>query len=81
MVRIAVLGNGSMKPRSARDGSQAVVPARLFRVPEAAAALALSPRSVWRLIALGKLRTVRLGRAVRVVADSVDALISEGGEK
>lgn len=70
-----------MKDRSTRDGTNAVVPARLLRVPEAAAALAVSNRSVWRLIALGKLDVVRLGRSVRITADSVDSLIAAGGEQ
>jgi excisionase family DNA binding protein len=52
---------------------------RLLRIPEVAEALAVSSRSVWRLIAAGDLPVVRIGRSARVTAEAVDALIAKGG--
>lgn len=39
----------------------------------------VSKRSVWRLIAAGKLRPVRIGRSVRIRREDVQALIEKGG--
>jgi excisionase family DNA binding protein len=40
--------------------------ARLLRIEEIAQRLAVSRSMAWKLIALGHLRSVRIGRAVRV---------------
>ena len=48
---------------------------RLVTVPEAAAYLHLSRVSVYRLIAAGQLRKVKLRGATRIRTDDLDALI------
>ncbi len=54
---------------------------RLLRIDEAADRLALKPRTVRKLIRLGKLPAVRpTVRAVRVREDDVEALIRLGYE-
>ena len=56
------------------------LPERLaVTVPEAARMVALSPRSIWRAIALGRLKTVRFGRSVRVTLESVRGYVARGG--
>jgi excisionase family DNA binding protein len=52
-----------------------------FTVLCTAERLSISPRSVWRLIATGELKTVRCGRSVRVTAASLEAFISKGGSR
>jgi excisionase family DNA binding protein len=44
---------------------------RLLTVPEAADALKLSERTVWRWIEAGEIETYRLGRAVRIAEDEL----------
>ena len=51
----------------------------LLTVAEAAAVLSVSVRTCWRLIDLGKLERVTIGRAVRVTVSSVKGLIARGG--
>lgn len=41
--------------------------------------LCVSVRTVQRLIGEDELKTVRIGRAVRVTRESIDALIARGG--
>ena len=41
--------------------------------------LSLSPRSVWRLIALKELDTCRCGRAMRITQESIDDFVKRGG--
>ena len=50
------------KPMNTVDGATA----RLLRIEEIAERLAVSRSMAWKLIALGHLRSVRIGRAVRV---------------
>jgi len=57
----------------------AVVP-RLITVRRAAELLALSPRQVYRLLALGDVEGVRIRGSVRVVAESVRDLVARGME-
>jgi excisionase family DNA binding protein len=52
---------------------------KLVRVSRAAEMLAVSSRTVWRMIASGELRTVRIGRSVRVLRDSIEELCGRGG--
>ena len=63
-----------IKPKSDPSPSR-----RLWTYPETAEALKVSRRTVARLVASGALRKARLGRCARVVASSVDDLISRGG--
>lgn len=48
-------------------------------VDHAGVMLGVSRRTVYRLIGLGHLKTVRLLRAVRIPVDSIQALIAKGG--
>jgi excisionase family DNA binding protein len=50
---------------------------RLWTIRETGEALRVSTRTIRRLIAAGNLKTARLGRCVRVVASSVDAMIAK----
>jgi len=53
----------------------------LLTVPEVAELLRLSPRSVRRLIAEGRLPIVRLGHAIRIRPQDVDALVASSGQE
>jgi excisionase family DNA binding protein len=53
----------------------------LLTVPEVAALLRLSPRSVRRLIADGRLPVVRLGHAIRIRPQDVEALVASSGQE
>lgn len=59
----------------------ASVAPRAVTVGRAAELLAVSTRSVWRLIGRGDLAVVRMGRAVRVTVTSIDALVARGGAR
>jgi excisionase family DNA binding protein len=48
----------------------------LLRVEEAGAQLSLSRGMIYKLIATGDLRAVRIGRSVRIPAAAVDELIA-----
>jgi excisionase family DNA binding protein len=52
--------------------------AKLFKVPEAAELLALSPKTIWQWILERRLGVVRLGRAVRVPLSEIERLVHEG---
>ena len=54
---------------------------QLLTVPQAAAALNVSVRTCWRLIAAGELARVNIGRCVRVNKRSVQQLIKRGGTR
>ena len=49
----------------------------LLTVPEIAAILRVSCRTVWRMVDDGRLPAVRIGRSVRVHPDAVAALMSK----
>jgi excisionase family DNA binding protein len=51
---------------------------KLLKVPEAAAMLSLSQKTVWQWIGERRIGVIRLGRAVRVPISEVDRLIEEG---
>lgn len=51
----------------------------LLTVPQFARQTTTSERSVWRWIAAGHLPVVRLGRAVRIDPDQLDAILAAGG--
>jgi len=50
---------------------------RLLRVDEIADRLAVSRSMAWKLIAQGELRSLRIGRAVRVRPADLEAYIAE----
>ncbi len=54
---------------------------RLVTLPQAAADLAISVRSAWRLLSRGDLQKVQVGRAVRVTRESIDRFIAKGGAR
>jgi excisionase family DNA binding protein len=69
-----------VQTRNTKDGSESGgSKATLLRVPEVAKTLAISVRSVWRLITLEELGVVRIGKAVRITGASLDAFIAKGG--
>jgi excisionase family DNA binding protein len=51
---------------------------RLHRVPEVAGMLSVSQKMIWKMIASRELEVVRIGRAVRITEESVNALIERG---
>jgi excisionase family DNA binding protein len=53
-------------------------PAKLLKVPEAAAMLALSQKTVWQWIGERRIEVVRLGRAVRVPVSEIERLVEQG---
>jgi excisionase family DNA binding protein len=48
----------------------------LLRVPEVAKRLAVSEVTVWRLIYSGELKSVKIGRARRIVPDDIAAYVA-----
>jgi excisionase family DNA binding protein len=50
-------------------------------VPGAAHRLLTSTRSIWRLIGKGELKTVRVGRSVKVTRASIAEFIEKGGAR
>jgi excisionase family DNA binding protein len=56
-----------------------VAPPPLLTVAEAARLLAVSERQVWRLVGLGLLDRIRLGRASRISRSSLNRFIASGG--
>ena len=65
------------KPIDAVDGASG----RLLRIEQIAERLSVSRSMAWKLIALGQLRSVRIGRAVRVrPQDLEDYVISAARE-
>jgi excisionase family DNA binding protein len=68
--RMAQVATGS-KPVDMADGH----PARLLRIEDISDHLACSRSMAWKLIASGQLRSVRIGRAVRVRPADLEAYI------
>jgi excisionase family DNA binding protein len=66
--------NGGSVPRTAEAP-------QYMTVSEAARAMRIGKRSVWRLIAAGDLPVVRFGRSVRVTPDAIRALAERGGTR
>ncbi len=66
------------KPMDTVDGANV----RLLRIEDVAQRLAVSRSMAWKLIAYGHLRSVRIGRAVRVrpqdLEDYVASAVREG---
>jgi excisionase family DNA binding protein len=48
---------------------------RMYKVNEFAEALNMSPKTIWNFIYSGKLKVVRIGRAVRIKQSELDKLI------
>lgn len=69
-------GNVREKPRRTEPLNDKL----LLTVPDVATALSISVRMTWRLVSAGKLRTVRLGRAVRIPVEEVERLVAGDGE-
>ena len=69
-----------MNNRNTKNGSEAMSAGpRLLSIAGVSEACNISKRSVWRLLASGELKPVRIGRAVRVRIADVDALVARGG--
>jgi excisionase family DNA binding protein len=52
----------------------------LLKVPQAAGRLAVSERTVRRLIASGELKSVRIGNAIHIVPEDLTAFVENGME-
>jgi excisionase family DNA binding protein len=63
------------KPVDAVDGAAG----RLLRIEEIADRLSVSRSMAWKLIALGQIRSLRIGRAVRVRPKDLEAFIADAG--
>lgn len=50
-------------------------------VKQAGALLNVSRRTIYRLIGMGHLKAIHLGRAVRIPVASIEALIARGGAR
>jgi excisionase family DNA binding protein len=53
---------------------------RAFRINEAVAAYRLSRSTIYKLIAAGTLRTVKIGGRRLIPRDALEALLSEGAQ-
>lgn len=60
------------KPVDAVDGATV----RLLRIEDVADRLAVSRSMAWKLIAIGQLRSIRIGRSVRVRPADLEAYMS-----
>lgn len=69
------------KPRRREARTVPSVVARVVSVPAAAEELNVSTRTIWRLLDRRQLQSVRCGRAVRVVRESIDQFIKTGGSR
>lgn len=52
---------------------------KALTIAEAATALGISPRGVWRQLGLNNLDAIRIGRCTRVTAASIDRMLKNGG--
>jgi excisionase family DNA binding protein len=50
---------------------------QLLTLPEATTQLRVAPRTVYREIARGNLPVVRIGKAVRILQDDLDAYVEK----
>ena len=51
---------------------------KLYKVPQAAEALNVSPKTIWTWIAARQIEVTRLGRAVRIPEKAITDLIEAG---
>ena len=65
------------KPMAVVDGGTV----RLLRIEEIAERLAVSRSMAWKIIALGQLRSVRIGRAVRVRPQDLDDYLADAARE
>jgi excisionase family DNA binding protein len=72
-----VIMKGDRKTQAATGNEQH----QLLTVQQAAAALATSQRTIWRLIGQGELIKVQVGRSVRITQASISAFVARGGAK
>ncbi|MGO9180776.1 MAG: helix-turn-helix transcriptional regulator [Candidatus Limnocylindrales bacterium] len=63
------------KPVDVVDGATT----RLLRIEEVADRLSVSRSMAWKLIALGQIRSLRIGRSVRVRPQDLEAFIADAG--
>jgi len=61
------------KPVDAMDGDGG----RLLRIEDVAERLSVSRSMAWKLVDLGDLRSVRIGRAVRVRPQDLEAFLAD----
>jgi excisionase family DNA binding protein len=54
------------------------VPRRGYSVREVAEMIGVTPRTVYKLVASGEVRSFRIGRAIRVRAEDVDRIAVTG---
>src|SRR5262249_13325721 len=78
---LAVPTAGGVKAMAASSPTAANPMRPLLTVPDVAELLRLSPRQVRRLIAEGRLPIVRLGRAIRIRPQDVEALVAGSGQE
>ncbi len=50
---------------------------RLYRVEEAAELLSLGRSKTWEMVSQGELKTIRIGRSVRITDAELDRFIAE----
>lgn len=62
---------------AASEGGDGQAPS-LLSIAKTAHRLTVSPRSVWRWIAAGEIKAVRLGRAVRIPASEIERIVRQG---
>jgi len=67
--------SGEVEDEAGTVPEQVADPSELFTIPEAARLLKVSTVYVRREIKAGELRTVRLGRSVRVARTDLDAYV------
>lgn len=51
---------------------------KLFKIPQAAELLSLSPKTLWKMVGAREITVTRIGRSVRIPADAIERLIEEG---
>lgn len=66
-----------MKPQGNPVAAVDVAPTRLLRIEDIATELSVSRSFAWKLLASGEIRSVRLGRAVRVRRADLDAYLAD----
>jgi excisionase family DNA binding protein len=62
------------------DGADGETP-RLLRIDDVAIRLSISRSMAWKLIAYGQLRSLRIGRAVRVRPVDLDAYVARAARE
>ena len=65
------------KPMAVVDGTAV----RLLRIEEIAERLSVSRSMAWKIIALGQLRSVRIGRAVRVRPQDLEDYLADAARE